>query len=997
MSTYTATQPSTFGLSPDGATRSRPDTARTGGRGQTQRPAHDPGTPLPPPSSGRGPVLGLKGKLIGVVSLLMLAGFAAVFLTVRQEAKRLERDRLISLSVAARSVQDKIDRNLFERYGDVQAFSLNRTFHRDLSKLTPAEIEGLTGLLNDYAKSYGCYVLSVVLDPAGKVLLVNNASPAGEALPKAAQLIGQSLADSDGFRRAAAGKFTTDSSPGAANGTVVTNPERNALVAQIYGDKAPNWVMTFTAPIRDSATNTIRGYWQNYFDADMIEKIVLAEYSQQKRLGLASTELNVIDADGRLVVDVDPAETGKLAVRTSDLFKVNFLETNEDIALVARKSTESEGASFGTNQRMSKAAGHPFVQPGGFARSVPTLGYVGSGFTTFIRAEPSELFAITGALQRSTLIATVAGLLVGCIVLWLLARQMVGGIAHVQRGVAALAEGDIGHDVPVTSRDEIGAMALAFNRARQGLHRTFGQDQINWNGVAELKGRDAAINRVQAVIEFELDGTIISANENFLKTLGYTLEEVQGRHHGMFVDSAFRSSAAYQQFWASLAEGRFQADEFKRIAKGGREVWIQASYNPILDLDGRPFKVVKFATEITDAKVAAINSTRQLEEIGRTQATIEFNADGTIVAANENFLACLGYRLDEIKGRHHSMFVDAAFRDSGDYKQFWRDLNDGKFQTSEYKRIGKGGREVWIQATYSPFFGPDGKVSKVVKTALDISARKRAEANLKETLAAVMQSAQTLGSASEELSANSSQMVSNAEETAAQAGVVSAAAEEVSKNVQTVATGTEEMSASIREIAKNAQDAAKVAASAVRTVETTTATVTKLGESSAEIGKVIKVITSIAQQTNLLALNATIEAARAGEAGKGFAVVANEVKELAKETAKATEDISAKIEAIQADTKNAVTAIGEISAVIVKINDYQNTIASAVEEQTATTNEMSRNVAEAAKGSSEIAANITGVATTAKSTTEGANDTQKASVELSRMAASLQELAAKTV
>ncbi len=263
---------------------------------------------------------------------------------------------------------------------------------------------------------------------------------------------------------------------------------------------------------------------------------------------------------------------------------------------------------------------------------------------------------------------------------------------------------------------------------------------------------------------------------------------------------------------------------------------------------------------------------------------------------------------------------------------------------------------------------------------------------LRESMGGIGQNAQALASSSEELTAVSQQMSGNAEETSAQANVVSAAAEEVSTNVQTVATGTEEMSASIKEIAKNASDAAKVATQAVKVAETTNTTVAKLGESSAEIGKVIKVITSIAQQTNLLALNATIEAARAGEAGKGFAVVANEVKELAKETAKATEDIGQKIEAIQTDTQSAVEAIGEIGTIINQINDIQNTIASAVEEQTATTNEIGRNVAEAAKGSSEIAQNITGVAQAAQNTTAGAGDTQKAAGELSRMASELQRL-----
>jgi methyl-accepting chemotaxis protein len=641
-----------------------------------------------------------------------------------------------------------------------------------------------------------------------------------------------------------------------------------------------------------------------------------------------------------------------------------------------------------------------------------------------------------------------------------------------------------------------------------GVHSEVANDVLD-----DLRGQLAAIGEALVVVEFELDGTVLGANENFLKAFGYRLSEVQGKHHSLFVDPAERSGKEYKRFWQDLAAGKVCKGEFKRIGKAGREVWLQASYSPILDSQGQAFKVVKYATDVTARKLESADYQGQIEAIGRAQAVIEFELDGTILSANENFLKTFGYRLEDIQNKHHSLFVEPSVRSSGEYKQFWKELAEGKAHSARLKRVAKGGREVWIQALYNPIFDLSGRPYKVVKYATDITeavaleyknlrfaaitenntngvmytdadlvirymnpamramlrkvehllpcsvdeidgrsidifhknpqhqrralsdpskfpllarvqmgsesfgltvnanydpqgnylgpavqwdlitekvaADKREKEmtdNLKQTMDTVNRNAHALASASEQLSIVAQQMSSNSEETATQANVVAAASDQVSKNVGTVAASAEEMSITVREIAKNASEAARVATSAVKVASDTNKTVTKLGESSVEIGKVIKVITSIAQQTNLLALNATIEAARAGEAGKGFAVVANEVKELAKQTAAATEDISQKIEAIQTDTKAAVSAISQISAIIDQINDFQSTIASSVEEQAATTNEIARSAGEAARNSTEISGNITGVSAAAQDTTEGANNTLSAAQELSRLA-----------
>jgi methyl-accepting chemotaxis protein len=463
-----------------------------------------------------------------------------------------------------------------------------------------------------------------------------------------------------------------------------------------------------------------------------------------------------------------------------------------------------------------------------------------------------------------------------------------------------------------------------------------------------------ALNQSQAIIEFKLDGTIITANENFLKAMGYTLSEVKGKHHSMFVEPAYKASAEYKQFWEKLNRGEFQSAQYKRVGKGGKEVWIEASYNPILDRRGRPYKVVKFATDVSAEKAIYADLAGKVEAIGRSQAVIEFEMDGTIITANENFLSVLGYRLEEIKGKHHSMFVAPGYKESAEYKQFWAKLNAGEFQAAQYKRIGKGGKEVWIEASYNPVRDLNGKLSKVVKFATDLSKRKEQNAALARDFESGVKTLVTAVSSS----------ASNMEATAQS---LAAAAEQTSKQSSTVASTSEELAASVNEISRQIAEASRVIGSAVSEAQRSETMVGSLIEAATKIGDVSKLINDIASQTNLLALNATIEAARAGDAGKGFAVVANEVKSLASQTAKATEEIEQQIKGIQNSSQSTATGIREITKIIAQVSEISTSISGAIEEQSAATREVSQNISGVTQAAGDTGRNSTTVLNEAQS------------------------------
>ncbi len=609
----------------------------------------------------------------------------------------------------------------------------------------------------------------------------------------------------------------------------------------------------------------------------------------------------------------------------------------------------------------------------------------------------------------------------------------------------------------------------------------------------------AAIYRSQAVIEFDINGTILDANENFLRVFGYSLSDIKGKHHRTLCESSYTESTDYQTLWEQLGKGESHAGEFKRVGKNGKEVWIMGSYNPISDDEGKVKSVLKFAIDVTESRVEfkvradIMNMTSIVSEsnlrgdilsinekyidvskysreeligqphnitrhpdmpkevfktmwgtIGRgkifrgviknrakdgtpyyvdaviapimgengkpkkyigvrydiTEAEIErhqmkglaqavdtafiyaeFDNTGNILSCNKNFQMATGYSEDEVKGKHHRMLCDSQDIEGTDYSKFWPDLKAGTMKDGIFKRRTKSGDFAYFQAVYVPIKNEVGEVSKVIKIANDMSE--------------IQYVAEALTKSSAELTTTATQMADTANQTHNESESAAIAAGQIAAGVQAVATNMEEMVASIKEIGRSTGESAQMAKNTLESAQASNIIMTKLGISSKEIGDVVKVISSIAQQTNLLALNATIEAARAGEAGKGFAVVANEVKELAKQTAKATDEITAKIGSIQTDTQGAVSAISGICQAIEKLNGLSAVVATAVEEQSATTNEISRVVSESRKGVESVASTAKVVSQSAQTSSMNTERTLKSAQQLTGMADKLSMLLQK--
>ncbi len=470
----------------------------------------------------------------------------------------------------------------------------------------------------------------------------------------------------------------------------------------------------------------------------------------------------------------------------------------------------------------------------------------------------------------------------------------------------------------------------------------------------------------QAVIEFKPDGTIITANDTFLRAVGYTLAEVKGRHHSLFCDPAYVASDAYLAFWQDLGAGRFKSDEFKRFRKNKESFWLQATYNPLKDRHGRVTGVIKVATDITAAKRTAIDDAGKIEAIYLSQAVIEFTPTGEIITANAKFLSTFGYDLSEISGKSHRMLCEPEFAASPAYASLWQGLREGKFASGEYPRIGKGGKIIYIQAAYNPIKDDEGRVVKVVKFAVDVTAL--VEKRLRNERLAVGVH-QDLGG-----------VIGDIQRADSLAMRATSASSETTSTVNSVAAAAEELSQSVRQIASNMDLARASVETVFNAAETANASASELNSSAASMGDVVSLIEDIASQINLLALNATIESARAGEAGRGFAVVASEVKALANQTTGSTKRIAAEINRMQGISTGVVESLANISSATTVVLANVTEVASALSQQSSVTGEISVNMQSAVAAVGQIEASLQQISDTFSAVTT-ASEKVKQSVE----------------
>ncbi len=821
------------------------------------------------------------------VGIFPLITIAVIIVLSFQKVKTINASQF---QTAAEEIADKIDRNLFERYGDVQAFGLNTILqNREFwyQKESP-----IVDAMNSYVDTYDIYYFTLLVDLNGKVIAINNKDQDGQNIPTE-DIYNQNFKNTQWFNDVINKKFYTSQKGNvggnsAFTGTVIYPLHRSKNVQDIYSDD-DGLTIGFIAPVYDTNGDVV-AIWHNFAKFSLVEEFFIESWKALEQKGLGKTELTLLNEEGEVIIDHDPS----LGQGTSDtvkhdfnvLFKLNLAEKGVGAAV---KSVSGENGFM-----YAKHARKKIVQASGFAHHKGALGFPGMNWSVLVRAPDEVVNASLVDIQDKIIFTTVVVIVLTLIIGRWSANQVILPVQSLTTELKKFSEGEI----------------------------------------------------------YKIKPLNIKTNDEFKQ-----------------LDNSFRDTVKiFKEFMMSVSE------VLSGTVKELKNTAIKGEFKKELD------KLLEKADETSRIRTMVDNSPTH---------TLMADLDFKMIYANpstlkflKNYENIFNYRAENLIGQS----IDIFHKDPNHQKNILRDPKNLPHQT--VITIGNDILSIMATAVYNQDQSHIGSM-----LIWDVITEKKAmEEREKEVMQQISKMSKTLAGASDDLTETSSEMSSNAEKTSEQASEVSNICEEVSQNVQTVASGTEEMSISIKEIAKNSSEAANVTSEAVKMAENTNVTISNLGTASSEISEVIKVITSIAEQTNLLALNATIEAARAGEAGKGFAVVANEVKELAKETSKATEDIGNKISGIQKNTKEAVDAIAEITEIINRINDISSTIASSVEEQSATTAEMGRNVSNAADGSRKITERMTEVTEASNNTTSGANTTKMAANGLSKLASELQEL-----
>lgn len=888
------------------------------------------------------PRLSLRNLVMLVCASVAIIPLATVSVVMWRSAETIKDSTAAEYAAVAQNVGDKIDRNLFERYGDVQAFGLNAVASDETHWYEQGESNPIVAAMNQYVDTYDIYYLTVLVDLNGKLIAVNTRDDSGQPVD-ASSLYSQDFSKEQWFKDAVGERYY-ESEDGSFTGTVVEHLYVDPAVVSIYGDEGLS--LGYTAPVRNSEGKTV-AIWKNVTKFSLVEEIVSASYNELAGRGLESAEITLLDESGNVIIDYDPSLTGSVDIKR-DMAVISKFNLAEKGVESAQRVVKGESGSLKTSFHTRKE----IYQTAGYAPLSGALGFPGMKWNVLVRLPQTVALANANQLQRMCMVAFLVAIALVLAGSYWLARSISNVITNSADSMHAAANKDYSHRVESNLCTDMTQMTTSLNAMLDSLKEFESQ-------ASDYEGQLAAISKSQAVIEFDMDGTILSANDNFLNAVGYTIDEIVGQHHRIFVEPKYANSPEYKQFWEKLRRGEADAADYKRVGKAGKEVWIQARYNPISDINGNMLKVVKYASDITEQVM------KRREQEARDRKVTEFQ---------ENEVERVSKLMAQIA--------------NGDLQHTYV-VSDCESDT---------------EAVHRTFTG--------IADALNSMC-----GNLREVIGNVSRNASMLSTKSSDLSSTATQLSAGADGTMTQSATVAAAAEEMAtnmknmsgstelmtSNVNSVAKSVEELTSSISEIAKTAEQSSSIAGQAATLTQSSNATIGELGSAAEEIGKVIEVIQDIAEQTNLLALNATIEAARAGEAGKGFAVVATEVKELARQTAGATEDIRNRIQVIQGSTTEAVRAIKEVGDVIEKVNQTSATIASAVEEQSILTQGIAQNinetaqqttsvsvgVAESATACDEIARNISGVDQAARQTAQGATETESIGTVLAELSSEL--------